>query len=70
MSSEACPVRRYAEIYRIGLVDGNTTRLLQKVAATPIAKVETHTVAKHGTSNMRQLLLSLNLLALLLKTGA
>ncbi len=44
--SEDCSARRFAEIYRIGLVDGNATRLLREAAATAIAKLETVTVAK------------------------
>ena len=32
--------RRFAEIYRIGLVDGNATRLLRNATANAIAKLE------------------------------
>ena len=61
MGSKDCYVRRFAKICRIGLVYGNATRLLRKSADIAIAKLETHMVATNGTSNRRQLLLSLKL---------
>ena len=45
MGSERGVVRRFAEIYRAGLLDGNVARLLLKSVATAIAKLETATVA-------------------------
>ena len=51
MVSEGCSVRRFAEIYRAGLVDGNATRLLRNAAAIAIAKLETVTVATNVTNN-------------------
>ncbi len=53
MVSEGCSVRSFAEIYRAGLVDGNAMRLLRKVAATAIAKLQTVTVATNVTNNRR-----------------
>ncbi len=70
VGSEGCFVRRFAEIYRAGLVDGDATRFLWKTTATAIAKSEIVTYATNGTSSRRQLLLSLKLRALLLKTFA
>ena len=61
VGSEGCCVRRFAEIYRAGLLDGKATRLLRKAVATAIAKLENITVATNGASNRRQLLLSLQL---------
>ncbi len=61
MGSEGCSLRRFAEIYRAGLVDGKSTRLLRKASATAIAKLETVTVAINGSNNRKQLLLSLKL---------
>ena len=61
MGSEGSSVCRFAEIYRVGLVDGNASRLLQKAVATAIAKSETFTFATNGTNNGRQLLISLKL---------
>ena len=61
MGSKDCSIRRFAEIYRICLANGNAARLLRKAVATAIAKLETDTVATNGTNNRRQLLLSLKL---------
>ncbi len=61
MVSEGCYVRRFAEIYQAGLVDGDATRFLWKIAATAIAKSETVTYATNKTSSRRQLLQSLKL---------
>ena len=58
MVSEGCSVRSFAEIYLASLVDGKSTRLLRKAAATAIAKLETVTVAINGSKNRSQLLLS------------
>ncbi len=59
--SEGCSVRRFVEIYRAGLVDGDARRFLWKTAAIAIAKSVTVTYATNGASSRRQLLLSLKL---------
>ncbi len=61
VGSEGCYVRRFAEICRAGLVDGDATKFLWKTAATAIAKSKTVTYAKNGSIRRRQLLLSLKL---------
>ena len=61
MGSEGYSVRRFPEIYREGLVNGNVTRLLRKAATTAIAKLESDTDGTNGRNNMRQLLISLQL---------
>ncbi len=61
MGSEGYYVRRFSEIYRVGLLDGKATRLLRKAAATAIAKLEAVTVAINESNNRRQMLLSLKL---------
>ena len=53
VGSEGCSLRRFAEIYRAGLVDGNAMRLLRKAAATAIAKLQTVTVSTNVTNNRR-----------------
>ena len=61
VGSEGCSVRRFAEIYRARLVDGDATKFFWKTAATAIAKSEIVTYATNGARNRRQLLLSLKL---------
>ena len=59
--SEGCYVRRFAEIYRSGLIDGNARRLLRNSHAIAIAKLKTTTVATNETNTRRLLLISLKL---------
>ncbi len=61
MGSEGCSARRFAEIYRARLVDGDATKFFWKKDATAIAKSETATYATNGMISRRQLLLSLKL---------
>jgi hypothetical protein len=63
VGSVGCFIRRFEEIYRAGLVDGNATRLLRKETATVIVKFEIVTIVNNGKNNIyrSQLLLSLKL---------